>query len=299
MTFPAMASRRWCLLLLSWWVFITPAVVDAQPRAARPAPKYLQLTPPNQVEGGRILAEMRAAEPAGDYFFEFELRVLPRRGPQTRIPGRLWGGRNEGVNLARMILEVPGSDGGAPTEERLLVRGGASPAAWRWTSAAPAEPVRMDGAALFTPLAGTGLSAFELQMQFLYWPEFVYEGKTRLLDRPTDAFLLYPSAEVAAARPELSAVRVYLDPNYHALVQAELLGADGRVLKTMRMVELRKLEEVWVVRAVEIRDEVTRDKTRFVALAGGVKQSFSPVLFEPGRLPDFIKPPASLVRLTD
>lgn len=294
-----MAPRRWTYVAAALIALSLASRSEAQPRVGRPAPKYLQLTPPDQLEGGRILNAMRSAEPAGDYFFEFELRVLPRRGAQTRIPGKLWGGRVDGAPLSRMILDLPAANGEMPMGERLLVRGGQAPAAWRWSSAAAAEPVRMDGEALFAPLAGTGLSAFELQMQFLYWPDFVYEGKTRLFDRPTDAFLLYPTAEVAKARPELSAVRVYLDPNYHALVQAELLGSDGRVIKSMRMVELRKLEDVWVVRAVEIRDEITRDKTRFVAIAGGVKRNFSPVLFEPGHLPGNITPPPALVRLAD
>lgn len=295
-----MRSRGSRLLLSA---LLTAAAVEAplwaQPRSARPTPKYLQLSPPDQTEGGKILAEMRSAEPAGHYYFDFELRVLPRRGAERRIPGRLWGARLDGAPLSRLSLDIPGATGAATVSERMLVRGGASPAAWRWSSAESGDAVRMEESALFAPLAGTGLSAFDLQMQFLHWPEFVYEGKTRLFDRPTDAFLLYPPAALSITRPELSAVRVYLDPNYHALVQAEQLGPDGRVMKSMRMVELRRVDETWVVRAVEIRDEVTRDKTRFVATAAGVKRDFSRVIFEPGRLPQSLNPPPALTRLGD
>lgn len=65
-------------------------------------------------------------------------------------------------------------------------------------------------------------------------------------------------------------MRVYLDPQYHALVQAEQLGEGERVLKSFRVVSLRKIGENWIVRSVELRDEATRNKTRFFVTAAAL-----------------------------
>ncbi len=278
---------------------------SAQSRLNRPPPRYLQLTPPDPQEGAAILRDLRAAGPAGDYYLEFDLRVLPRRGEETRVPGRLWGGRNREGPISRLALKIPssadaaGANGPEFTERRILVQGGPRPAAWAWPAGAGDTTIVIDDAALFTPLAGTDLSAFDLQMPFLYWTDFVYEGKTRLQDRPTDTFLLYPPASLAARRPDLIAIRVYLDPQYHALVQAEQLGEGERVLKSFRVVSLRKIGENWIVRSVELRDEATRNKTRFVVTAAALELDFSGSVFDPGGLGASLAPPAKLTRLAE
>jgi hypothetical protein len=270
----------------------------AQSRLNRPPPRYLQLSPPDQKEGAEILRGLRAAGPAGDYYLEFELRVLPRRGEETRVPGRLWGGRNREGPISRLALKIASGSDGEGTERRILVQGGPKPAAWAWP-AGTGSTIELDDAALFSPLAGTDLSAFDLQMPFLYWTDFVYEGTTRLQDRPADTFLLYPPASLAKRRPDLVAMRVYLDPQYHALVQAEQLGEGERVLKSFRVVSLRKIGENWIVRSVELRDEATRNKTRFFVTAAALGLDFSGSVFDPGGLSSALTPPAKLTRLAE
>ena len=250
-----------CLFFALVAAGLAPAPLAAQSRLNRPAPHYVQLTPPDQKAGAEILREMRAAGLDGDYYLEFQLRVLPRRGEERRIPGRLWGGRNGDGPVTRLILKAAGAAStpaagvdASKAEKRLLVQGGPKPAAWQWPAADGSSSIEIDEGALFAPLAGTDLSAFDLQMPFLYWSDFVYEGKTRLNDRPADTFLLYPPASLAARRPDLAAMRVYLDPQYHALVQAEQLGENERLLKSMRVVELKKIGEQWMVKAVELSD---------------------------------------------
>jgi hypothetical protein len=311
--FPRQTASVVCLSFFAVCFASAWSPLAAQSRLNRPAPRYLQLTPPDQKQGAEILQEMRQAGIDGDYYLEFDLRVLPRRGEERRIPGRLWGGRNREGPITRLVLRPPadadartaadasaaevaaGPDSGR--EKRLLVQGGPRPAAWQWPAADGTSTIAVDDGALFAPLAGTDLSAFDLQMPFLYWSEFVYEGKTRLNDRPADTFLLYPPRSLAARRPDLAAMRVYLDPQYHALVQAEQLGENERVLKSMRVVELKKIGERWIVRAVELRDEATRNKTRFVVTAAALGRDFAGGVFEPGNLPDSLGAPSATTRL--
>lgn len=287
-----------CLFFGLFATLAAPAA--AQSRLNRPVPRYLQPSKPDQQAGAALLREVRASGPAGDYYLEFELRVLPRRGDEVRIPGRLWGSRNSAGPVTRLLLS--GAREGevfTPIECRFLVQGGPRPAAWRWPAADGASTVAIDDGALFAPLAGTDLSAFDLQMPFLYWPDFIYEGLTRLRGRPASTFLLYPPAAIAARRPELSAIRVYLDAQFNALVQAEQLGENEKVLKSMRVVDLKKIGDQWMVKTLELRDETTRNKTRFAVTAAALGLDFAGGLFDPGSLPSVIRAPEKLTRLPE
>ncbi len=293
--FPRQTVRAVCLFVgLVTLLAAVSAPLAAQSRLNRPPPRYLQIGTPDQAEGAEILRSMRAAGPDGDYYLEFELRVLPRRGKGQRIPGQLWGSRNAAGPVSRLNLLPPGD-----SARRILVQGGPSPAAWQWPAPDGAAMIAVDEASLFVPLAGSDLSAFDLQMPFLYWPEFVYEGKSRLYERPVDTFLLYPPESLAKHRPDLAGIRVYLDSNYHALVQAEHIGENGRALKSFRVVSLTRIGDRYLVKSVELRDETTRNKTRFTATAAALGLDFSTQIFAPGNLASEMSPPADLTRLSE
>ena len=51
----------------------------------------------------RILEDFRAKGIAGQYFLEFQLRVLPARGAERVIAGRMWGTRNAQGELTRVV----------------------------------------------------------------------------------------------------------------------------------------------------------------------------------------------------
>src|ERR1019366_8350061 len=103
-----------------------------------------------------------------------------------------------------------------------LIQSGSQPASWLQNPNQPG-PRLLTPAESLTPISGTDLTLFDLQMPFLYWDDFAYEGIAKVRSRPAYSFLLYPPADLAAARPELGAVRVVLDTQFHALVQAEML----------------------------------------------------------------------------
>ncbi len=285
-------GRRWILIgaLLAAGGLTTP--VWAQPGGNRPPPSFLQTGKPDQEEGRRILEEFRRQGIPGDYYLAFELRVLPRRGDERVLRGSLWGSRNPDGPISR--VEVQPDQAGAPAL-RLLAQGGAKPALWE-TSGAAVEPRGVAG--LFAPVAGTDLTAFDLQMPFLYWPDFVYEGLARMHGRPAHQFLLYPPADVAAQHPELTGVRVYLDTQYVALVQAELIGAGGKALKVVNLLDLKKVGDQWLPKAIDLRDETTRNKTRFVVTAAALNQQFPPAYFAPADLTAPVAVPGNLVSLS-
>jgi hypothetical protein len=203
------------------------------------------------------------------------------------VPARLWTRRNDKGPIWR--LELNPDD--ATAQQRLLVQNGPQSALWSWRPGMAVGSLGLD--ALFEPLAGTDLTAFDLQMPFLYWNNFVFEGLARVRGRPAHVFLLYPPTEITARRPELTGVRVYLDTQFNALVQAEQIGVENRSLKSITILDLKKVDEQWIPKSIDVRDEVTRNKTRFAVTGAAIGLDLLPTLFEPATLADPILPPSA------
>lgn len=287
-------------LALSWRAFFVLALAGFGPtagaapagRTVRPPPTYVQIGQPDQAEGARILRSFRGMGIAGDFYLDFKLQVRPRRGAEREIPGRLWGGRNELGAVSRISLT---DETGA--ERRLLLQNGAAPAAWRWT-AGQAEAATIALGDLFAPLVPeTQISIFDLQMPYLYWEEFVFEGVSKIRGRPAHTFLLYPPADFLAAYPGLSGVRVHLDTQFGALVQSELLDERGRVFRSLAVLDLKKVGEQWMVKSIDLRDERSRDKTRFLVTAAALDLDLAGTVFTAAGLPETIARPAMVTLL--
>ena len=284
------ARQAGLLACLVVFCALTPAESSAQSRRSRPPAHYVQFGQPDQAEGRKVIEAFRQQGIAGDYFLEFDLRVLPRRGESRVVSGgRLWGARNATGPISR--VELPALEGAGA--RRLLVQNGKTSAVWI-ASPAPIRsvvPGALDPAALFAPLVGTDLTAFDLQMPFLYWDDFVFEGVAPVRGRPAHVFLMYPPDDIVARKPELTAVRVFLDTQFGALVQAQQMGAEERVLKSITVLDLKKVDDQWMVKTIDLRDETTRNKTQFIVTGAALGLDFAGGLFDPNTLGNAITPP--------
>lgn len=284
-------SRQAGLLacLVVFCITLLPSSLEAQSRRYRPPVRYAQFTKPDQAEGRKILEDFRRLGVDGDYYIEFDLRFLPRRGDTRRVTGgRLWGSRNETGPISR--VELPVVAGGAP--RRLLVQNGPLGAVWSSDAQGGSAPAPgLDAPTLFDPIAETNLTTFDLQMPYLYWDDFVFEGLAPVRGRPAHVFLLYPPDDIAALNPELAGVRVFLDTQFGALVQSQQLGEEERVLKTLSVLDLKKIDDQWMVKTIDLRDETTRDKTQFIVTGAALGLDFSAVLFDPAGLAAPVTPP--------
>ena len=258
-------------------------LAGAAPGSNPPPEAYVQFGQPDQAEGRRVLAQFRAAGIAGEYYLEFDLRVMPRRGDEQVFHGRLWGGRNGQGAVSRVVVaDATGH------ERRLLIQNGERSAVWR-SDAASDTPRSVES---FEPLVpGVELTAFELQMPFIYWPDATLLSVSRIRSRPAHVFLFRPPADWAAQHPEISGVRAYLDTQFNAPVQTELLDRQGRVLRTLSLVDLKKIGDQYIVKSIDLRNDATRDKTRFQVTAAALGLEFSRVVFEPAHLSEPLQPP--------
>jgi hypothetical protein len=266
---PSPVLRRALLFLLA---AVAPSVLSAQAARYRPPPRYVASGKADQAEGARILGEFRQAGITGAYWLSFELRVMPRNGAERTVRGEMFGSRGEQGPVTRLSID----------RQRWLIQSGPQPAAWSGQSGT--APREMTATETLQPVADTDLTIFDLQMPFLRWTDFVYEGLARIRGRPAHSFVLYPPPDLAAARPGLTGMRVLLDTQFQALVQAELLGSKGVTEKTVMVLDLKKMEEQWIVKSIDLRNDLTRDKTRFTVTAAALNLALPAETFEPAAL---------------
>jgi Outer membrane lipoprotein-sorting protein len=258
--------------------------------AATPAnplpPDLAQTGRPTAAEAQKIIEQFQEAGIAGEYYLEFALRILPRRGEERTLRGKLWGGRNEQGAITRLaIMDTAGR------ESRFLIQNGARAALWSFVEGRLGQlPVD----AWFEPLVGgIEIAPFDLQMSFFYWPDFTVENLVRVSGRPTQVFFFRPPAAFAKQHAGISGVRAYLDTQYNAPVQTELVGADGRVVKTLSLVDLKRVGNQPMVKTIDVRNDTTRDKTRFQVTAAALGLELSPTVFQPATLAEEVKSPSA------
>jgi hypothetical protein len=226
----------------------------------------------DQAKGADILAEFRRAGIAGDYWLSFELRVMPRKGEERSVIGTMVGSRGATGPVSRIEAG----------NERWLIESGPQPAAWQLN--AENQVQLLDAASTGQGIAGTGVTVFDLQMPFLYWTDFTYEGEAKVRGRPTHSFILRPPTGTLLPRPGMSGVRVLIDVQFQAMVQAEQLDAKGMAVKTISLLDLKKVGDQWLVKTIDVRDNLSRDKTRFGVYAAALDLHWPKETFQPEKL---------------
>lgn len=229
-----------------------------------------------------MLVQFRDVGIQGDYRLGFELRVLPRKGAERQLVGEMAGTPGPSGPLTRLRIDDLANPG-AGRRQAFLWQGGSAPAAWSWSATAnQGSPAAIGPEEALQPIHGTDLTLFDLQMPFLHWADFVYEGVANVRGRPAHAFLLYPPAGFPVSGP--AAVRVFLDTQFSAMTQAEWVGGDGLAVKTVTVLDLKKVGEQWLVKSIDLRNHRSRDKTRFSLTSAALGQAVPAEFFQPGQL---------------
>jgi hypothetical protein len=274
--------------------FVATLLLGGSAWAAAPAsapPPLSQIGKPDAAEATRILEQFRRSGIPGEYYLEFELHELPRRGDERVFLGRLWGGRNADAAITRIELKDA-----AGAVHRLLVQNGEHGAAWRLVNGRIAA---LKPAELFEPLIpGVEITAFDVQMPFLYWPDASLQSISRSVrSRPAYAYVFRAPADFAAQHADAAMARAYLDTQTNVLLQSELLNAQGKVTKTFAIADLKRMGDDWIPIGLDYRNDVTRDKTHLQVTAAGLRLELAPSLFAPAGLTEDIPAPARVVRV--
>ncbi len=256
----------------------------AVPRG-RPDPRYVQ---PEQIDpslGTEILEAFRSARTEGDYCFDFTLQARPRKGSSFTMEGRMAGSwDDEGRAVTRSDISTPEGT------LQLLYRGGRDGQVFLSKDGGKAEAIEPKDR--FSPiLPGLTIGAFELQMPFLFWDDYVYEGTRKLLGRPAHYFILYPKADFESDK--VAAVRVAIDADFLVMLLAEELDANGKLIKEFRINGFQKVDGQWIIKEIDFVDSLSRDRTRFRVENAWVKLNLPKSLFAPKKdstLPEIPEP---------
>lgn len=265
--------KRSRLPLLCLLILLSASLLPAQPRGR--VPPYLQN--PDRLdadEGARVIRQFRQIGLMGDFVFTVQLVHEPYRGAARTYPGTLAGEWGVTPRTRLELAPLPGEN----SPRHFLQWNGPEARIWAHIG----DQTRLLTAdQLHQPLLpGITITPFDLQMPFIYWNDYVYEGSRRLRGRGVHFFLLYPP-ESDPRYAEMGGVRVAIDADFNVTVRAETLDLDGNVLKRLEVQSVKKVQEQWIVRRIDLIDLQTRDRTRLEVQAARLALDLPDRIFEP------------------
>jgi hypothetical protein len=137
---------------------------------------------------------------------------------------------------------------GAPLTRVQVQWTAGGPQWFQWNAQAEAlPPPRPDD-----EVADTGLTWSDLSLSFLWWPGAEVVDTDRVKTRSTWVVRL-PAPE---ERPDVDHIRLWVDKKACFIVKAELLDAEGSLLKRIEVDSIKEIrKDVWMVKDVLIRDK--------------------------------------------
>lgn len=215
----------------------------------------------DQEEGRRRIEAFRNFRYEGDICLNFSLINRPRGSGQQVYKGTLWTSWNEQGPVTR--IEMMPCHGLNQQPIRLLIQNGPNPKIWYLGDGNQVYPLPEQD--WMKPLLNDTLyTPFELSLSFLFWPQFTYEGPKRVKGRVAQLFVMLPPIDFAKANPNLGGVHIAMDMEYNVLLQADILNRVGAPVKSIKLNSFKKVGGEYIIKELDIIDNVTKDKTRFV-----------------------------------
>jgi len=276
-------QKRCSLLFIALLLAVSPVVSWAQ-RSADDNLRSRTMERLDEAKAAEMIRLFRLQHPAENFCFQFQLEHKPRRGRTVRYEGILFGSRNRfgpvtRVKLFREKLGEASPVGLSPIE--IIVQNGLAPRVWVRNQVAD-DFVLIEDARLFEPIfEGVLYTPFDLQMPFVFWNDYTYEGPSRVLSRIGQKFRLLPPEGSLAFRNDVEAVRVSIDDTYYALLRAEVLGTDDKVRSQFTVRGIKKVDEHYIVKEVELKNVATKDATSFKVKAARLGLLLDRDLFNP------------------
>ena len=188
------------MIILHGWVLTVFLNGDNDPSTLLVGGSTVETVSPERA--AEILSEFRNQRLAGDFSFKFELEHLPRRGRTTLFAGQIWGTWQHSRPVLRVHLRPVTGDLHAAAVS-MLSRNGPTPKIWTMREnpgIEPTGPQEVTGGDLLEPiLDGMLYSPFDLQMPFIYWPEYEFEGRGRKKGREALVFRMLPPTEFSSS----------------------------------------------------------------------------------------------------
>lgn len=248
-------------------------------RNRRPKIELLREIDPE--EGRQRMAGFRQMWVIGDFSLKYSLQYIPRRGKRSEILGTLWTSNGNDGPVSQISIH-------GAAESQLYLRNGPFASVFQKKKTS-SEWVELGTDEWFESIdPQVTLTPFDLMMPYIYWPDWTYEGVTKIRGRVAHAFLMEAPETLNGNPIGLHGVVVFLDEDFNALLKADYVSEDEGVLKSFRLLDLKKVNEVWLPKTVDFLNEETRDKTRLVIKEAAVNQDFRYHSLGKGELPGHV-----------
>jgi hypothetical protein len=226
-------------------------------------------------EGKLRLNAFRQLWLEGDFSLKYALQYIPRRGKRLEIEGTLWGTNSPNGPISLIQLHTD-------SETQLYLKNGPSASVSRRDGLSH-EWLDVAFQQWFEPIDKlVTITAFDLMMPFVYWPEWKYEGVTKVRGRVAHAFLMIAPDELKANPLGVYGVVVFLDESFNAMLKADYVTEEDIILKSFRLLDLKKIDGVWLPKTVDFLNEETRNKTRLIVREAAMNQDFGDLSFTRG-----------------
>lgn len=240
----------------------------------------------DEEEAARLLAFFRMQGLEQNFCFQFQLEHKPRRGRTVCYKGFMYGSRNERGPISRLKLfpdKITEGSSETLSPIEMIVQNGPSPAVWIRRQSSEAFTLIQDSSMFEPVFEGVLYTPFDLQMPFIFWDDYAYEGPSRVLSRIGHKFSMFPPEGSLAEREGVSAVRVSVDDTYYALLRAEILQEDKKVRSRFTVRGIKKIQGFYIVKQVELKNLITKDATDFKVKAASLGLEFTAAMFDPAQ----------------
>ena len=126
----------------------------------------------------------------------------------------------------------------------------------RMDEAPPAEPV----SGLYESIEDTEISWLDVSFGFLWWPGGQISGNGKKLGRACTVVDL-PCPDPTAP---YGGVRLWIDPDINAVLEIEVYDQSRQRAKRLRVKSLRKLDEKWFIKELEVLNVNTFRRTHII-----------------------------------
>ena len=280
-------QKRWrfvSVLVLTSLLWISLPFVCLAQRSADENLRSRTMERLDAAEAAKMVQLFRAQRPEENFCFQFQLEHKPRRGRTVRYEGILFGSRNRFGPVSRVKLFREKIGEGSPvglSPIEIIVQNGLVPRVWVRRKAVD-DFVLIKDSTLFEPIfEGVLYTPFDLQMPFIFWNDYVYEGPSRVLSRIGQNFRMLPPEGSLAESNDVTAVRIAIDDTYYALLRAEVLEAKNKVRSRFTVRGIRKVQGHYIVKEVELKNMTTKDATSFKVKAARVGLPLDSAMFNP------------------
>jgi hypothetical protein len=218
-------------------------------------------------EGLALAADLRSARPTENLEVNGWIRRRDPEGRRTRVPLRY---RVEVSDANwRSVYETLGGDSqpaerlvvthssGAPNRYELTRVGGS--ASTNAVSSAPSQALLGDQAMI--PFAGADFWLADLGREFLGWPEHRIVEEARIKMRKGRPCKVLESRNPEPTAKGYTRVRSWIDTQTGGIILAEAYGPDGKLMKEFEIGGLTKVNGVWELKDMEMRDARTDSQT--------------------------------------